>query len=64
WFTPARAAGTDAPAWILFGEAAEEEAGGGEAADGEAADEEAGDQEAGEEESAAGPGENGAPNAP
>ena len=30
WFTPARAAGENAPAWILFGKAAEAEADDGE----------------------------------
>ena len=38
WFTPARAAGENAPAWILFGRAAEAEAADGETDDGEAGD--------------------------
>ena len=68
WFTPASASGENAPAWILFGRAAEAEAADGEtddggAADGEAADGEAGDPRADKERSA-GPRDDEAPDAP
>jgi tetratricopeptide (TPR) repeat protein len=68
WFTPARAAGENAPAWILFGEAAEAEATDGETDDGEAGGEEAAEGEAGDpiagEQRSAGPWDDKAPDAP
>ncbi len=73
WFTPARATGENAPAWILFGKAAETEAAeaaaadeeldDGEAGGAETADGEADDPGAGEQRSA-GPWDDEAPNAP
>ena len=68
WFTPARAAGENAPAWILFGEAAETEAADEDLNDGEAGGAEAAEGKAGKpvanEDESAGPGDDKAPDAP
>ena len=50
WFTPARVAGENAPAWIIFGEAGGAEAGDRAAGDAEAGDPEADDAETGDPE--------------